>query len=92
MKVGSRFHIRGRGDALGLKVEHAVVADPQRLRIRKKEGAATEWQVRGVERFVKLLAMRYLLVGETVSVLVPDGCDLAVGDEVELVDRATLLS
>jgi hypothetical protein len=82
MRVLDRVHIKGRGDVVALVNETEVAHEGCRLR-RMRDGA--EWPVRGVERFGKFLDLPTLLVGEKIGLLVPDGCDAAIGEDVEIV-------
>lgn len=82
MKVDDKFHIRGRGNVFTMTNDREVAHKGASLR-RIRDGAT--WPIRGVERYCKVLSEPLLFVGEGVGFLMPDDCDLSVGETVEVV-------
>ena len=82
MQVADTFTIKGRGLVLTMKNDVAVHHAGASLR-RVSDGAT--WPIRGVERFCINLDKPMIGNGESIGLLMPDGCDLTIGDEVEIV-------
>jgi hypothetical protein len=82
MRILGTFTIKQRGLVVTMKNDVEVRHEGASLR-RLRDGVT--WTIRGVERFGKFLGRPTIGVGEGVGLLVPDGCDLAVGDEVAIV-------
>lgn len=88
MKILDKVHIRSRGDVFCVTVDVEVTHAGARVR-RLRDGAS--WPVRGFERYCSRHLLPTLKIGEGVGMLVPDGCDLVVGDDVEIVPAATAM-
>ena len=82
MKAEDVFVVRGRGNVFVTTVDVEVAHKGASLR-RVRDGRV--WPIRAVERFVKFVGQPTLGVGENVGFLMPDDCDLARGDEIEVV-------
>jgi hypothetical protein len=82
MKVDGLYTIKQHGLVVSMKNDVEVRHEGASLR-RIRDGAT--WSIRGVERFCKFSGLPTIGVGEPVGLLMPDGCELAVGDEVEIV-------
>jgi hypothetical protein len=81
MRVEGKFRIKGRGLVLTSTVDYEVPAKGLSVfRFQDAHG----WRVRGVERFAMDLNRESLYAGERVGLLVPDECELDVGDSFSL--------
>lgn len=84
MKIMDHFTLRNRG--VVFTMANDVEAPARNVRVVRARDGGT-WPIRAIERLGINLGKPNLIVGEKIGLLMPDGCELEIGDDITIVPQ-----